>query len=69
MAIKPIYEEKLKQVGCGNTQPVSVSEIVNTIKSASEAEKQTLKEELVNLLGLIEIQDLGGKPSFKAFPL
>ena len=55
MAITPIYQDKLKQVGCSESNEVSVTQIINAIQSASDADKAELQKEIVNLLKGSEI--------------
>ncbi|MCI7480131.1 MAG: hypothetical protein MSA88_06825 [[Pasteurella] aerogenes] len=55
MAITPIYQDKLKQVGCGGSNDVSATQIIKAIQSASDADKAELQKEIVNLLKGSEI--------------
>lgn len=55
MAIAPIYQNKLKQVGCGGSNDVSATQIIKAIQSASDADKAELQKEIVNLLKGSEI--------------
>lgn len=55
MAITPIYQDKLKQVGCSESNEVSVTQIIKAIQSASDADKAELQKEIVNLLKGSEI--------------
>lgn len=55
MAIAPIYQDKLKQVGCGGSNDVSATQIIKAIQSASDADKAELQKEIVNLLKGSEI--------------
>lgn len=58
MAITPIYQDKLKQVGCSESNEVSVTQIIKAIQSASDADKAELQKEIVNLLKGSEIDTL-----------
>lgn len=61
MAITPIYQDRLKQVGCEKPNDVTVAQIIKAIQSASDADKAELKKCLVGLLKGEEIQDVLGE--------
>ena len=55
MAITPIYQDRLKQVGCEQPNNISAKQIINAMQSASEKDKAELQKETVSLLKGSEI--------------
>lgn len=55
MAITPIYQDRLKQVGCEKPNDISAKQIIKAMQSASEKDKAELQKEIVNLLKGSEI--------------
>lgn len=58
MAITPIYQDRLKQVGCEKPNDISAKQIIKAMQSASEKDKAELQKEIVNLLKGSEIDTL-----------
>lgn len=78
MAIKPLYEENLKQAGCGNTGCSIPAELMEKLSELEQkvdtqaADIQTLQKafaDKVDKSELITVHSLEDKALFKAFPL